>query len=286
MPAPETPPKPPMARRLLLGIKLLELREAAKLTSTDVYKRTGIARATLHRLETAETSPQPRTLKTLLALYKVDPQEAAELERFAREADQQPWLLPVGDLAPQYLTLIGLEREASRLETFEASLVPGLLQTPDYAREAIRSVWPDATKSQLAQRVEVRSQRQEAIRLAGIELHAIIDEAALRRRVGSTQHMRGQIDALLEAATRPQITLQVLGSGIGAHPAVHGAFMILGFGPPLSTELVYLEGLVTDQFLSKSHEVRGYADAFAAVRDLAVSPAETPAVLTRLRDEA
>ncbi|MEU4828536.1 helix-turn-helix transcriptional regulator [Actinomadura sp. NPDC023710] len=280
------PTTPPTARRLLLGIKLRQLRVAAGYTPTDVYKATGISRATLHRQETAEQSPQPRTLKTLLTLYNVGQREAAELTRLAKESDQQPWLQSFGDLPSPYLTLISFEREAKSLRTFEASLVPGLLQTPDYALEATRSVWPDATEAQLRQRVEVRIQRQEALRLAGTGLHAIIDEAALRRRVGSAQHMRDQIDHLLEAASRPQVTLQVLGSGTGAHPAIHGAFMILNFGAPFETDIVYLEGLVTDLFLTESGEVRRYAEAFTAVQDLALPPAETPAYLARLRGQA
>src|SRR5258708_7286752 len=178
-------PRPPTARLRRLANELHGLRQKAGLSREDVTEQTNINQATLYRIETARARPQVRTLNTLLELYGVDQARHDALLALLREANQQGWLQPFhAELPEHYNIFISFESEARALWTYEITLIPGLLQTEDYARAVIKGMLPDAPNGDVEQRVTARMQRQEVLsKEPPLKLWAIVDEAALRRQV-------------------------------------------------------------------------------------------------------
>jgi transcriptional regulator with XRE-family HTH domain len=278
------PSRPPTARMRRLASELLSLRTKAKLSRDEVSEQTGINSATLYRIETAKARPQARTLKALLDLYEVDDDKREALMTMLREASQQTWLQPYRErLSDDYNTLISFETEARALWTYGMTVVPGLLQTERYARRVIAGMLPNATVEQIEHRVETRMQRQTV--LSNMKLWAIVDEAALRRKVGTSEEMREQIEHLRDAMQRPQVTLQVLPFDAGPHPAMLGAFDMLKFDMPVVPDIIYLEGLTGDLFLDDEASVKRYVETFEYLRAEAMRPAATEEFLTSVANE-
>ena len=278
------PSPPPTARLRRLASELAALRSKNDLSRELVQEQTGINPATLYRVETARTRPQARTLKALLDLYEVTSEKREGLMTLLREAGQQTWVRPYHeDLPAEYNTLMSFEEEASAFWTYQQGILPGLLQTEANARAVVRGMGPNLTEEEVERRVETRMQRQRV--LDNLNLWAIIDEAALRRQVGTTEERRAQIEHLREAATRPGLTVQVLPYDAGPHPALVGSFVILKYGEPGLTDIVYIEGLTSDLFLDEEVAVARYIETFEYLRAGAASPVQTDALLTQLANE-
>jgi transcriptional regulator with XRE-family HTH domain len=281
------PSRPPTARLRRLASELTMLRQKARLTREDIAERTGINQATLYRIETAKARPQSRTLTTLLDLYGVDPDKREALIALFRSAKQQNWLQPYQEGLPaEYNTFISFESEAKALWTYEMSLVPGLLQTENYARAVIRGMLPSASAEEVEHRVETRMRRQASVldKENPPRLWAIVDEAALHREVGSADIMREQITHLQNAMERPEVNLQLLPFDAGAHPAMLGAFVILKFNEPVAPDIVYIEGILGDIFLDDATSIERYTDAFEHLRAIALRPTRTAEILASLAE--
>lgn len=279
--------QPPTARLRRLAAELLRLRKGADLTREDVAESTGINQATLYRIEMAKARPQARTLKTLLALYQVDDAKRDELAALLREAYKKGWLQPYHeDLSEQYNALIGFEAEAEWAWTYGMTLVPGLLQAEGYARALIRGMLPEATDEEVEQRVVARMNRQKVLTKENpLRMWAVVDEAALRRHVGSPDDMRAQVEHLREASRRPEVTLQVLTYEAGPHPAMLGAFDILKFGEAAAPDIVYLEGLTNDLFLDDEPSLKRYVATFEHLRASSASPTASDKFLAAVARE-
>jgi transcriptional regulator with XRE-family HTH domain len=272
-------PGPPTVRLRRLASELRRLRAGAELTREDVAERTGIDRATLYRIETARARPQTRTLRALLDLYGVGAPGRDELLDLARGAARRGWLSPY-DLPAQYMTYISFEAEAVSLLNFECSHVPGLLQTEDYARAAIRRGMPDGSREDIESRVRARIGRQELLHGdSPPKLWAIADEAVLRRLVGGQAVMRAQLDHIAEAADLPNVTFQVIPFSAGAHPGMSGEFVILRFEEPVGADVVYIESMAGDLFLEEPSDISRYAAMFEHLRALALPPDESVALV-------
>jgi transcriptional regulator with XRE-family HTH domain len=264
-----------------LASELLGLRTRANLNREEIAEQTGINPATLYKIEKAQARPQPRTLKALLDLYHVDEEKREALTKLLRDAGQQTWLQPYNEeLSAEYNTLMSFEAEASSFWTYQQGIIPGLLQTEAHARAVIRGMAPAATTEEVERRVTTRMQRQGV--LDHLSLWAILDEAALRRQVGTPEEMREQITHLREANQRPGVTLQFHPFDAGPHPALLGSFVLLKFGEPELTDIVYIEGLTSDLFLDDEASVARYADTFEHLRAGAERPASTDAFLAEL----
>jgi transcriptional regulator with XRE-family HTH domain len=156
------------------------------------------------------------------------------------------------------------EREASSLRWWEPMLVPGLLQTADYAR-AILGAAPDAVEDELDDLVSARLERQRILdRPKPPELWVVVDEAVLHRLIGSTKIMYTQLLHLADVSCRANITVQVVPAEIGAHAGLLGAFIIAGFDGPAS--ILYAETAVQAQTIERSALVAKAALAFDRLR--------------------
>ncbi|TMR99778.1 helix-turn-helix domain-containing protein [Nonomuraea basaltis] len=269
-----------------LAAELRRLREAAGLSQEDVTAQTGVNVATLYRIETGRTKPQLRTLQALLTAYGVTGADRDALVLLQKDAGKRGWLhTSDSDLTEQYTAYINFEAEAREILNFETIFVPGLLQTPDYAREVISGVLPTATEEQVQRRVDARLNRQLLLTVPDSpHLWAVIDEAALHRRVGGPSVMRDQLRHLATQARNPQITIQVVPFKAGAHPGMPGSFIILRFGA-IGPDIVYIDSMGGDLFLEEEAELIRHNMVFEHLRAVALSPSDTAALLTSLSED-
>ncbi len=267
----------PTMRRRRLAAELRRLREAVGATQEEVAGRLEWDPSKLSRIENRQVGIIARDLRKLLDCYGV----ADEVERegyfaMAREGKQRAWWQSYGDVIPgEYGTLIGLESEAVTISNYEQELVPGLLQTQDYARAVIRAFRPDDTTEETSRRVEVRLARQEV--LAGDDpprLWAVISEAVLRRVVGGRAVMGAQLRSLASERDRTIVTVQVLPFTAGEHPAMAGSFVILDFPAP-DPGAVYVENASSALYLEQVTDIQRYTEMFRFLQAAALGPKES-----------
>jgi transcriptional regulator with XRE-family HTH domain len=267
----------PTMRRRRLAAELLRLREAADLTQEEVAGRLEWDPSKLSRIENRQVGIIARDLRKLLDMYGVTDVEQREgYFAMAREGKQRAWWQSYGDVIPsEYGTLIGLETEAVTISSYGQELVPGLLQTADYARAVIRAFRPDDTADEITRRVEVRLARQAVLaRDDPPRLWAVISEAVVRRAVGGQAVMAVQLRALASEWERAVVTVQVLPFSAGEHPAMAGSFVILDFPDP-EPAAVYLENAASALYLERITDVQRYAGMFQFVQAAALGPKES-----------
>ncbi|MEW2359111.1 Scr1 family TA system antitoxin-like transcriptional regulator [Spirillospora sp. NPDC029432] len=241
-------------RRLVLGGELRRLREAAGVSRQEAGYAIRASESKISRLELGRVGFKERDVADLLTLYGVQAGTPREtLLRWARESNVPGWWHRHNDLLPHWFqTYLGLEEAASLIRTYEIQFVPGIVQTPEYARAVFRLGHPDAPDAEIERRVELRMRRQR--RLWGpraLRLWTVIDEAALRRPLGGVEVMREQLEYLLALSRLPNVTVQVMPFRFGAHAAEGGAFSILRFPDPGVPDVAYLENLVGAVYLEK-----------------------------------
>ena len=254
----------PTVLRMLLGAHLRRLREAQGVSREDAGWEIRASESKISRMELGRVSFKERDVADLLTLYGVD--DGAERDRLltlARQANTPGWWHRYGDVLPGWFqSYLGLEAAASLIRTYEVQFVPGLLQTADYARSVVLLGHGRAKPEEIDRRVDLRLRRQGILdRPEPVQLWAVIDEAVLRRPVGSRATMRGQIQALIDATQRTSVHLQVLPFRVGGHSAAGGAFSILRFPDQELPDIVYVEQLASALYLDKRDDVELYVDA-------------------------
>lgn len=288
------PAGPPTVRLRRLAAELSALRAGAQLTREQVEEQTGVNQGTLWRIEKGQAKPHNGTLETLFDLYGVTEARRTELIELTRGAKQPGWLAQFKDallkeaIPEVYAAYIGFETEAKTMNTYESSFVPGLLQTEEYARAVMIDGWPMEAAA-VERRLETRMQRQIVLSQKRdgrdpLELWAVLDEAVLRREVGSRAVMRAQLGRLLEMGERSNITLQVIPFNRGAHPGMSGAFTCFKFGS-LAPNIVHTESLAGAFFLELEADVERFGLAFDHVRAMALSPRDSGTFLATLMTE-
>lgn len=264
----------PTVLRIVLGTHLRRLREAKGITREAAGDAIRGSHAKISRLELGRVGYKERDVADLLTMYGIDDSKRREeFLTLARHANTPGWWHKYSDVLPNWLeTLLGLEEAASVIRTYEVQFVPGLLQTPDYARAVAQLGHPAASAQEIDRRVGLRIRRQELLsRTTGPKLWAVIDEAALRRPLGGREVMKGQLEHLLRLAEQPQVTIQVAPFHIGGLAAAGGPVTILRFLEPDLPDIVYLEQLTSALYLEKRAEVETYM----VVMDRLCAAAET-----------
>jgi transcriptional regulator with XRE-family HTH domain len=253
----------PTALRIMLGSQLRRLREAKRITLEDAGYVIRASGSKMSRLETGRVGFKPRDISDLLTLYGVtDDQERATLQELARQASARGWWHDFADVMPAWFEpYVGLEEAASSIRCYESQLIPALLQTADYAQAIARLGHPAGSADEIKRRVSLQLTRQAVLtRPTLASLWLVLDEAALRRPVGSPEVMRGQLGHLIEVGARPNISLQVIPLTRGGHAAAGGAFTILRFSEPDLPDVVYLEQLTSALYLDKRETVDHYLE--------------------------
>jgi transcriptional regulator with XRE-family HTH domain len=255
----------PTARRRRLGIELRRLREAAGLNGTDVAATLGWSGTKVSRIETGRVSVHHGDVSDLLDHYKVaDDALRQELITLARESRQKGWWHRHRDtLKTGFDSYIGLEADAAVIRTYEAQVIPGLLQTKAYAQAVIEATAMKHSAAHLEEKVSVRLARQQLLtRDDPIHLHAVLDQATLVREVGGAMTMSDQLAFLLQQSKLPNITIQILPFQRGAHPAMDGPFILLEFPDLADPALVYIEQAVSGLVLEDAEELGKYTQMF------------------------
>jgi transcriptional regulator with XRE-family HTH domain len=247
--------------RILLGAQLRRLREAKGITLEQAGAKIRASHSKMSRLELGRVGFKDRDVIDLLTAYGVtDADERERLRSLAREANTQGWWHVYADVLTNWFeAYVGLEEAATSIRAYEVQFVPGLLQTEDYARAVTLLGYADAPAAEIERRVGLRMARQKL--LAGsdpLRLWTVVDEAALRRAIGGPEVMRGQLRHLIEASTRPNISIQVIPFYAGGHAAAGGPFTILRFGEADLPDVVYLEQLTSALYLDRREDVDHY----------------------------
>ncbi len=278
----------PTVRRILVGTQLRRLREAVGITREDAGYHIRASESKISRMELGRVGFKDRDVLDLLTLYGVsDPAERDALVTVAREANAPGWWHQYADVLPDWFqTYVGLEEATSVLRVYEVQFVPGLLQTPGYARAVITGGRPGASKEEVERLVNMRITRQELISKAnGPRLWAVVDEGALRRPVGGPEVFRSQLEHLIEVTAELGVILQVSPFRTGGPIAEAGAFTIMRFPEEDLPDVVYLEQLTSALYLDKREDVERYSEVMERLSVESEPPEHTADILRgMLRD--
>ncbi|GAB7041991.1 MULTISPECIES: helix-turn-helix domain-containing protein [Catenuloplanes] len=277
--------------RRQLGRYLRRLREQAGVTVKAAAAELECSIQKLWRIEKGAVPVRGADVKVLCQRYGASEEMTQALVALAKETKAKGWWHSYGDVVPRWFEVyVGMEAAASRLRMYEPSLVPGLLQSRDYADAAIRADQPGMGDEERRRRVDLRRERQELLARSFPEppaLEAIVCETVLRRDPGPPGVMARQLAYLQKAGEQPHISIRVLPLAIGLHRAsVAGAFTILEF-PSEGNErreppTVYSESLTGAIYLDKSQEIEAYEEVWVSLAASALSEGDSAAMITSL----
>ncbi|MFF1548693.1 helix-turn-helix domain-containing protein [Streptomyces sp. NPDC058291] len=262
----------PTVRRRRLGQELRRLRELKGMTAEEVAERLLVSQSKISRLENGRRSISQRDVRDLCGVYEVEDQRMVDsLMEMAKDSRQQGWWHAFGDVP--YSVYIGLETDAASLRVYDPQVVPGLLQTRQYAEALISGALPETAHTEIEKRVQVRMRRQERVSSGEnpLRLWSVMDESALRRVVGSRELMREQLEHLVEQSQLPHVTVQVIPFDMGAHPGLNGQYAILEFPDTADSSVVYIEGVTSDLYLEKPNDVQKYSVMYEHLRAQALN---------------
>ncbi|WP_203782148.1 helix-turn-helix domain-containing protein [Paractinoplanes rishiriensis] len=277
--------RPTSTARRELGSELRRLRGERR--AADVAVALGWSESKLSRIETAHTGISDSDLDRLLTAYGVRVEERARLRELAGRGRARAWWTPYRSSVPDpYDEYLALEAEAARISEWEAQVVPGLLQTDEYARAVIEVGAGVGDPDTIQRRLALRMARQVVLtREPPPVLEIIIDEAVLYREVGGREVLRRQLARLAEDSLRPGLTLLVLPFSAGAHAGQTESFMVVEFAPGSRGPVVHIEGLTGGLFRVKASEVEVYREALDDLRERALSEEESRTAIAQ-REEA
>jgi hypothetical protein len=281
-------------RRRRLGAKLRALR--GELTLDEVADRSGgeFVSSKLSRIETARSAAKSKDIDTLLDLYvelgrDVTDELRAALLTLTKEGAQRGWWHSYrGVLTPVYEDLISLEAEAETVSSWQLGVVPGLLQTGEYAREIIRATaMSEAVEARVDALVEVRLARQAVLtREDPLVLWSIVAEQSLRSTSEVDGLMHDQLGRLLSMGRRPNVNIQVLPSHAPLHVGQLGSFTVLGFGPHADLDVVHTEGLTSALYVEEREQVAAHRDAWQRLTSAALSVDASADLIAEIRTNA
>ncbi|WP_329425981.1 helix-turn-helix domain-containing protein [Streptosporangium sp. NBC_01495] len=274
----------PTVRRRRLAAELRRLRKESNLTTDQVAKALEVSQSSISRIETARQGIKINDLRALLTLYQVPEDKATDLLTLARQARQQGWWQVFGDVVPEsFQAFVGLETEARQRRSYDMSLIPGLLQTPDYHRALVDAELINRTSEEVDRKIEFRLARQrQTLGNDDLELCFIVDEASLHRLPENIK--TGQLPHLIETSERPNVNLHVLPFGTGIHAAMDGSFVILGFGAP-DPDVVYIETQLSGLYLEQPAAVRRYNLVYEDLRAKTLDARMSRNLLAKLAKE-
>jgi transcriptional regulator with XRE-family HTH domain len=277
----------PTVRRWQLGQELRRLREQADVAAKAAAAELEVSQGTLSKIEGGKQGIRTIYVKVLAQYYGVDDQVRADLLALAEEANRPEWYAPHTKKVPEWFRLfLGYESAASTICTYSAELTDGLLQTPQYAKEIAVANKPDATQTELDSYVAVRSGRQQhVIKDDPPVLHTVLNEAVLRRIVGSAEIMRDQLLHVVKLSKLRNVTVQVLPFSAGAHPAMTAPFSILKFDEYPAMDSVYLENGRGSLYLDAKSDMDRYEWVFQRISKLALRATESRELLIRMASD-
>jgi transcriptional regulator with XRE-family HTH domain len=281
-------PRSPTAVRRELGQRLRAMRTGADMTVAEAAEQVGISTSKLTKIELAQLSATRDDVLKLLDTYgESGPDQQALLLTMVREGNRKEWWEGRRTLHPKFGSYLGLESVATTLQTYHTHLVHGLLQTPDYARAMLRAARPELLEHEIDQLVQFRLRRQEVLTRADpppLTLWSVMDEAVLRRQVGGRETMHAQLQRLITASERPNVTLLVMPDELGAHPGLDGPMSILQFETG-TRPVVYVEGQAGNLYMEKDDDLRRCQQTMNHILAAAPGPDQSLALIRQIAKE-
>jgi transcriptional regulator with XRE-family HTH domain len=273
----------PTVLRILLGSHLRRLRDEKGISAKQAAAAIRASESKISRIELGRNAIREIDVLDLLTLYGVSPEEREQLLVLAEQANRPGWWHRYTDVLPEWFqAYIGMEEAATSIRVYEPLFVPGLLQTEEYAAAVL--ALGDFPFGQAERHVVIRKERQRRFRERQLRLWAVIDEAALRRPVGSRQIQLEQLRYLEELSTTAQLTMQIIKYGVGGHASPSG-FSILRFSEQELSDVVYVENLTSALYMDKKADVDTYLLAMERLSIVARQPRETPGILAQVIEE-
>lgn len=271
------------ARARGLGAELRQFRIQSGYKQEDVAKRLGLSKATMSRIENGTKVVTEADVSAILAILGVTGEDRNRLLKLVREQDQPGWWeTGVPGLPKQLTGLLEFERDASQISCLGMVLVPGLLQTSDYARAVMHG--SDVEAADIEARVAIRLGRQEILtKPTPAGFHAFIDASVLRRVVGGPRVMAEQLRHILKMARRRNVTVQVIPEEVATHPGLEGSFVLLDF--PKACSIVHLEQRRLGAFLDEPADVADYAKVLDTLRRVTLSHEDSAKLIAMRADE-
>ncbi|MBX7268225.1 helix-turn-helix domain-containing protein [Micromonospora sp. Llam7] len=271
-----------------LGQRLRALREERGMTLRLVAEHLQRDMSALGRYERADWPIRKGDVVALLDLYGFhDAAERARLLALAEEVWRTDrWDEDYGDVVDSsFIEYPWLESRAERVCCFHLTLVPGLLQTRDYAASVIRNASEPGTPEATVERwVELRMTRQEVLaRPAPVKIDAVLDESVLRRKVGGNDVFRGQLEHLVDLQRRRNVSIRVMSSSVALHQGLDGTFWIFHLPEPYPA-VAYVESLGGRLYM-ESPKAERFVGAYRQLGKAALSPAESAELIARYAKE-
>jgi transcriptional regulator with XRE-family HTH domain len=279
-------PQGPLLPRRRLGAELRRLR--GDRTLDEVAAETMISTSKLSRLENGQGVPQPRDIRDLISFYDADRLTADRLRRWMNEGRRQAWWKEYSDVMSDSADVtLDYESGASVIRTYAPMVLPGLVQTEQYAGRLLALIMPDRTPEQIGKLVQVRLRRQQILLTDSAEatrLLAVIDEAAIRRAqsLDGPDEGRAQLEHLLEISQRPNVSIRIMPLEVGLHPGVLGMFEVFQFSDDIDRDVVHLEARAVDRYLEEQASVLDHLRLFDALSHRALDNAGSRDLLSRL----
>lgn len=269
----------PTVRQRELGLRLRKLRTQLGMTVEDVAEKLLCSTAKISRMETGARRPALRDVRDLCTLYRVDESATAELMRLTREAREQGWWNQYEDL--NLSPYIGLEQNASSITAYSMYYIHALVQTEEYANAIINAIAPKIDPAICRQRVEARLRRQQLLENENPPRYRLLlDEAVLRRPIGSPELMAAQFSKILELVRRGRVTVQIVPFNVGAYSVADISFTLLEFSEPLLSPVVFVEGMAGSHYHEREVTITRYRESIEDVRDFALSPRDSVQLMT------
>ncbi len=272
----------PTARRFEIAGRLKELRLRSGKSVDEIADELACSTAKVSRLENGQRAASPLDVKVLARFYGLPDRVRDDLVSLAGEARKRGWWQDCRALDDQAKTYVGLEAAATEVLQVKVVRLPGLLQTDAYMNAWASDLvgfpsWSDAES--VREILGTKRLRLQRVRSGDMRYAAVIDEAAIRRRVGSPDLMADQIRHLIEMGRLPNVTLRLTTYDVGAHPGMDEPFIVLGFGGDVIQDIVFMEGMAANRIVraeDKPAVVAKFRDAYRYVSEqLALSPDET-----------
>jgi len=280
--------------RRQLGRNLRDLRNRSMLTVRTAAAELEWSEPKIWRIESGRTSLRSLDVEAMCRIYGAQPDLTEALMALAKETKARGWWHSYGDVIPEgFYVYFGLEEAASHLAVYQSELVPGLLQTEDYARTLIRTNHPTLAEAEIERRVELRMARQVLLTrvTAPAVLNAVLNEAVLCRPIGGTPVMLRQLERLRDSSELPTVSIRVVPFNVGLHhSAMSGPFVILRFprngtGQESEPPTVFVESFTGALYLDKPHEVERYTTAFTHTWESALDETASAELITRVAKE-
>ncbi|MEV6302449.1 helix-turn-helix transcriptional regulator [Actinoplanes sp. NPDC051861] len=266
----------PTVQRRRLRVELRRARSEARLTQKQVADELGWSPSKLLRIENGQVGISQTDLRALLDHYGIaDPETITTFIAMAQQGRrQQTWSQYRDVLYPEFMAYLSYESSASLLRRTEPLLVPGLLQTEEYARTVNQAfATKDLTERDVERQTDARMQRQSILdREDAPEMFFILDEAVVRRWVGATpgdaRIMVRQLKHLQAVNENPRFSIQILPFRHGLHFGMQGSFTLLEFPDPEDDELLFLGTRATRE---SSEVIANYKDEFYQLESAAIA---------------